>query len=268
MKSSWISRRRPVRPLIRYSLWPLRYKRREMTTSPGLVTTAGFSLFFLRFPLRKEDSDSCAASVAAACCSASAEGVDSSGAAAGSTVKCSTGEVRSMIASVLSPVESEIDSDAEFSRTKRAASASSGSSMVMVTSARPIGGRFMVPLKMQSDMRPARRDLWLCSPSTQLMASTTLDLPQPFGPTMQVVPLPLKVTTVRSQKDLKPTISTLRSLSKVSPFVVHMHFYVHFAIDLGAQRCASNQKTGRGKTRRETTFLSSRGGFFSQRFCL
>jgi hypothetical protein len=48
------------------------------------------------------------------------------------------------------------------------------------------------------------------------MASTTFDFPQPFGPTMQVVPDPLNVTTVRSQNDLKPTISTFRSLSKVS----------------------------------------------------
>jgi len=76
----------------------------------------------------------------------------------------------------------------------------------------------VVPLKMQSAMRSARSDLWLCSPRTQEMASTTLDLPQPFGPTMQVVPDPLNVTTVRSQNDLKPTISTLRSFSKISPF--------------------------------------------------
>jgi hypothetical protein len=58
--------------------------------------------------------------------------------------------------------------------------------------------------------------LWLCSPKTQEMASTTFDLPQPLGPTMQVVPEPLNVTTVRSQKDLNPTISTFRSFSKVS----------------------------------------------------
>jgi hypothetical protein len=32
------------------------------------------------------------------------------------------------------------------------------------------------------------------------------------------VPVPLKVTTVRSQKDLKPIISTFRSFSKLSPF--------------------------------------------------
>jgi hypothetical protein len=36
---------------------------------------------------------------------------------------------------------------------------------------------------------------------------------------MQVVPTPANVTTVRSQNDLKPVISTFRSLSKVSPFV-------------------------------------------------
>src|SRR6185437_9285994 len=97
-------------------------------------------------------------------------------------------------------------SSCALSSTKRAASASSGSSMVMVTSAMPRGGRFVVPLKMQSAMRSARRDLWLCSPSTHEMASTTLDLPQPLGPTMHVVPEPLNVTTTRSQNDLKPTI--------------------------------------------------------------
>src|SRR5690349_20575843 len=36
---------------------------------------------------------------------------------------------------------------------------------------------------------------------------------------MQVVPIPANVTTVRSQKDLNPVISTFRSFSKVSPFV-------------------------------------------------
>src|SRR5258707_1138708 len=88
----------------------------------------------------------------------------------------------------------------------------------MTTSGSPSGERLVVPLKMQSAMRSARSDLWLCSPRTQEMASTTLDLPQPFGPTMQVVPDPLNVTTVRSQNDLKPTISTFRSFSKMSPF--------------------------------------------------
>jgi hypothetical protein len=34
---------------------------------------------------------------------------------------------------------------------------------------------------------------------------------------MQVSPLPLKVIWVLSQNDLKPTTSTLRSFSKISP---------------------------------------------------
>ena len=88
-----------------------------------------------------------------------------------------------------------------------------------MTSASPIGGRLAVPLKMQSDIRSARSDLWLCSPRTQEMASTILDLPQPLGPMMQVSPLPLKVMCVFSQNDLNPTSSTLRSLSKISPFM-------------------------------------------------
>ena len=49
------------------------------------------------------------------------------------------------------------------------------------------------------------------------MASTMLDFPQPLGPMMQVNPLPLKVIWVFSQNDLKPTNSTLRSFSKISP---------------------------------------------------
>jgi len=93
------------------------------------------------------------------------------------------------------------------------ASASSGSTSVSVTSDSPIGGRLAVPLKMQSDIRSARSILWLCSPSTQEIASTTFDFPQPFGPTMHVIPLPLNVIGVFSQNDLKPSNSTLRSFS-------------------------------------------------------
>src|SRR5690348_8721755 len=98
-------------------------------------------------------------------------------------------------------------------RTFVTASANSGSTSVSVTSESPMGGRLAVPLKMQSDMRSARSILWLCSPRTQEIASTTLDLPQPLGPMMQVMPLPLKTILVFSQNDLKPNSSTLRSLS-------------------------------------------------------
>ena len=61
-------------------------------------------------------------------------------------------------------------------------------SMVSATSARPSGGRPEVPAKMTSSILPPRSDLAPCSPITQASASTTLDLPEPLGPTMQVMP--------------------------------------------------------------------------------
>ena len=61
-------------------------------------------------------------------------------------------------------------------------------SMVSVTSARPSGGREVVPAKTTSSILPPRSDLTPCSPMTQDKASTMLDLPEPFGPTTQVMP--------------------------------------------------------------------------------
>src|SRR5229473_1221066 len=184
-----------------------------MTTSPGFMARTGLSAdFFFRLNLPPGSAgDGVEPSAAASCVS---------GACAGSSERISVTSVKpeSSLFSATRAAESVAESDAAPSITKRAASASSGSSRVMVTSASPSGGRLVVPLKMQSAMRSARSDLWLCSPRTQEMASTTLDLPQPFGPTIQVVPEPLKVTTVRSQNDLKPKISTFRSFSKMSPF--------------------------------------------------
>src|SRR6186713_937633 len=60
--------------------------------------------------------------------------------------------------------------------------------MVRATSARPNGGRPAVPAKMTSSILPPRSVLAPCSPITQARASTTLDLPEPLGPTMQVIP--------------------------------------------------------------------------------
>src|SRR6202008_2719333 len=99
------------------------------------------------------------------------------------------------------------------SSTLATASVSSGSTSVSVTSESPIGGRLAVPLKIQSDIRSARSILWLCSPSTQEIASTTFDFRPPLGPTMHVIPLPLNVIGVFSQNDLKPSNSTFRSFS-------------------------------------------------------
>src|SRR5689334_12345779 len=83
-------------------------------------------------------------------------------------------------------------------------------STVSVTSARPSGARPAVPAKMTSSILPPRRALAPCSPSTQAMASTTLDLPEPFGPTTQVMPGSSR-NVVAEAKDLKPlTVKLLR----------------------------------------------------------
>src|SRR5690349_6457221 len=76
-------------------------------------------------------------------------------------------------------------------------------SIVSVTSARPSGARPDVPAKMTSSILPPRRAFAPCSPSTQAMASTTLLLPEPFGPTTQVMP-GSKRSVVGEAKDLKP----------------------------------------------------------------
>src|SRR5215218_1053919 len=75
--------------------------------------------------------------------------------------------------------------------------------MVRVTSARPSGARPEVPAKITSSILPPRSALAPCSPSTQAMASTTLDLPEPFGPTTQVIP-GSSFIVVADAKDLNP----------------------------------------------------------------
>ena len=82
-------------------------------------------------------------------------------------------------------------------------SAPSELSMVSSTSARPSGGRPDVPAKMTSSILPPRSDLAPCSPITQASASTTLDLPEPLGPTMQVMP-GSSCRVVEEAKDLNP----------------------------------------------------------------
>ena len=56
---------------------------------------------------------------------------------------------------------------------------------------------------MTSSILPPRSDLAPCSPITQASASTTLDLPEPLGPTMQVMP-GSSCSVVEDAKDLKP----------------------------------------------------------------
>ncbi len=76
-------------------------------------------------------------------------------------------------------------------------------SIVSCTSARPSGPRVDVPAKMTSSILPPRRVFAPCSPITQASASTTLDLPDPFGPTMHVTP-GSKAKVVGCAKDLNP----------------------------------------------------------------
>src|SRR5215207_631712 len=82
-------------------------------------------------------------------------------------------------------------------------SAPSELSIVRLTSARPSGPRVEVPAKMTSSILPPRSDLAPCSPMTHARASTTLDLPEPLGPTMHVTPVS-KANVVGCAKDLKP----------------------------------------------------------------
>ena len=82
-------------------------------------------------------------------------------------------------------------------------SAPSVLSIVSTTSARPSGGRPAVPAKMTSSILPPRSDLAPCSPMTHDSASTTLDLPDPFGPTTHVMP-GSNWRVVEDAKDLNP----------------------------------------------------------------
>src|SRR5215471_8941198 len=82
-------------------------------------------------------------------------------------------------------------------------SAPSVLSIVSVTSARPSAGREAVPAKTTSSILPPRRLLAPCSPITQANASTMFDLPDPFGPTRQVIPGSNR-SEVAEAKDLNP----------------------------------------------------------------
>src|ERR1700761_5883075 len=75
--------------------------------------------------------------------------------------------------------------------------------MGSVTSGRPSGAREVVPAKTTSSILPPRRLLAPCSPITQESASTTLDLPEPLGPTTQVMPGSRR-SVVAEANDLNP----------------------------------------------------------------
>lgn len=93
-------------------------------------------------------------------------------------------------------------------------------SKVTETSAKPIGRYPSAPTKITSSILEPRIFLVDSSPSTQRIASVILDLPDPLGPTMTVVPAS-KVITVFSGKDLKPCSSRLFSRNADSSFSFH-----------------------------------------------
>ena len=61
----------------------------------------------------------------------------------------------------------------------------------------------LVPLKITLDMVSRRNSFDFCSPSTQRIASTTLDLPEPLGPTIPMTSY-LKLMIVSFAKLLNP----------------------------------------------------------------
>src|SRR5688500_16250295 len=83
-------------------------------------------------------------------------------------------------------------------------------SKASVTSARLTARRAVVPWKMASSILEPRMADAFCSPSTQRIASLIFDLPQPFGPTIAVMPS-WKRSSVRSANDLKPCRFSRRS---------------------------------------------------------
>src|SRR3569833_2753357 len=77
--------------------------------------------------------------------------------------------------------------------------------------------RTRVPAKITSCMLPPRRLSALCSPRSQLTPSRKFDFPHPFGPTTTAIPVPGTVSSVRSQKLLKPRMWIFFSFSMLSP---------------------------------------------------
>ena len=90
-------------------------------------------------------------------------------------------------------------------------------SMVSETSARPSWGRDEVPAKMTSSILAERSERGPWAPSTQVTASTTLDLPLPFGPTTTVMP-GSNSSTVGSANDLNPfMLSDFKNIGATLP---------------------------------------------------
>ena len=87
-------------------------------------------------------------------------------------------------------------------------------SKTRVTSAREAGGRPAPPQKSKSSDRSALNPLVDCPPVAQATASTMLDLPEPLGPTITVIP-GSSSRVVRPPKDLNPAkVMDFKSMGK------------------------------------------------------
>ena len=87
------------------------------------------------------------------------------------------------------------------------------------TSAKFHEGLLSVPLNMRSSISFPRNCFADTSPRPKRIASTILDFPQPFGPTIPVRP-DLISNSVGSTKDLKPLIDNLSRDNKIIYFLV------------------------------------------------
>src|SRR5476649_2459854 len=120
--------------------------------------------------------------------------------------------------------------------------------MVRSTSARPSGPFVAVPAKMTSSILPPRSVLAPCSPMTQARASTTLLLPDPFGPTTHVTPCSnAKVVDVAN--DLKPlSVRLFRYTTPLSSSADVCHYGTRLPIPQvageAARGSARNRPTG------------------------
>src|SRR3989338_4777206 len=76
-------------------------------------------------------------------------------------------------------------------------------SKAIATEARDIFPKFFEPLNIRSVPPLPRKDFIDCSPSTKRKDSTTLDFPEPFGPTIEVIGVS-KDSVVFFANDLNP----------------------------------------------------------------
>src|SRR4051794_665487 len=105
---------------------------------------------------------------------------------------------------------------------------------------------------MTSSILPPRNALAPCSPSTQAMASTTLDLPEPLGPTTQVMPGSSR-NVVAEAKDLKPLTVRLLRCTELRGSAVSSALLSHAGYPQGVRRagyaalkaCAGPKQTKR-----------------------